>query len=131
MSDNELILAISNLLEPIRDDIQEIKGKMTTLEKRMGNLESRMDRLESRVSSLENRMDSLENRMGNLESQVKGIELTQENEVLPRLQNIENCYTSTYDRYKDSVDNYETMRRDVSILKKVVTEHSEKLQKIV
>jgi len=73
MSDNELILAISNMLEPIRDDIQEIKGKMITLEKR-----------------------------------VKDIELTQENEVLPRLQNIENCYTSTYDRYKDSVDSYET-----------------------
>lgn len=117
MSDNELILAISNMLEPIRNDIQEIKGKMTTLEKRM--------------DSIENRMGSLKNQMDSLESQVKGIELTQENGILPRLQNIENCYTSTYNRYKDSVDSYETMRRDVSILKKVVTEHSEKLQKIV
>ena len=131
MSDNELILAISNMLEPIRDDIQEIKGKMTTLEKRMDSIENRMGNLESRMDSIENRMGSLKNRMGSLESQVKGIELTQENGVLPRLQNIENCYTSTYNRYKDSVDSYETMRRDVSILKKVVTEHSEKLQKIV
>lgn len=56
--------------------------------------------------------------------------MTQENELLPRLQNIEACYTSTYDRYKDSVEDYEMIKQDLSILKKVVAEHSEKIQKI-
>ena len=53
MTDNELLLAISDMLEPIRSDLQDIK------------------------------------------SRVKKIELTQENVILPRLQNIESCYTST------------------------------------
>lgn len=88
MTDNEILLALSNMLEPIRNDLQDIKGR------------------------------------------VKKIELTQENVILPRLQNIESCYTSTYDRYKDNVEDYETMKQDISILKKVVTEHSEKLQRI-
>lgn len=88
MTDNEILLALSNMLEPIRNDLQDIK------------------------------------------SRVKKIELTQENEILPRLQNIESCYTSTYDRYKDNVEDYETMKQDIAILKKVVTEHSDKLQKI-
>ena len=88
MTDNELLLAISNMLDPIKDDIQEIKTR------------------------------------------VKKIEITQENEILPRLNTIESCYTSTFDRYKDSVDDYESMKQDISIIKKVVAEHSEKLQKL-
>lgn len=34
------------------------------------------------------------------------------------------------DRYKNNVETYETMKQDLSIIKKVVTEHSEKLQKL-
>lgn len=88
MTDNELLLAISNMLDPIREDIQEIKTR------------------------------------------VKKIEITQENEILPRLNTIESCYTSTYDRYKNNVETYETMKQDIAIIKKVVSEHSEKLQKL-
>ena len=53
-----------------------------------------------------------------------------ENEILPRLNTIESCYTSTYDRYKNQVETYESMKQDISIIKKVVAEHSEKLQKL-
>ncbi len=88
MTDNELLLAISNMLDPIKEDIQDIKDR------------------------------------------VKRIELTQETVVIPRLNTIETCYTSTYDRYKDNVETYESMKQDISIIKKVVAEHSEKLQKI-
>ena len=88
MTDNELLLAISNMLDPIKEDIQDIKNR------------------------------------------IKKLELTQENTIVPQLNTIESCYTSTYDRYKDNVDTYESMKQDISILKKVVTEHSEKLQKI-
>lgn len=88
MTDSELLLAISNMLDPLKEDIQVIKER------------------------------------------VKKIELTQENMVLPRLNTIESCYTSTYDRYKDNVETYESMKQDISIIKRVVAEHSEKLQKI-
>ena len=86
MTDNELLLAISNMLDPIKEDIQEIKTRVK--------------------------------------------KITQENEILPRLNTIESCYTSTYDRYKDQVETYESMKQDISIIKKVVAEHSEKLQKL-
>lgn len=88
MTDNELLLAISEMIEPLREDIKEIKNR------------------------------------------VKNIELTQETKILPRLNTIESCYTSTFDRYKNSVEDYETMKQDISIMKKVITEHSEKLNKL-
>lgn len=65
-----------------------------------------------------------------LDEKLKPIQLTQENEILPRLQNIESCYTSTYNRYSKGINQLNAIQTDVDILKKVVTEHSEKLQKI-
>lgn len=85
MTDNELLLAISNIVqsqvEPLRHDITDVK-------------------------------------------------LLLENDVMPRLNTIESCYTSTYRRYAAGVNQIEILQADVDIIKKVVTEHSEKLQKI-
>ena len=68
--------------------------------------------------------------MSDVKKRVKKIETIQETSILPRLQTIEACYTSTYDRYKNGVEEHESMRQDISILKEVVTEHSSKLLKI-
>ena len=86
MTDNELLLAISDMMD-----------------KKLKPLENRMKRIE---------VDLIEDK------------------ILPRLNTIESCYSSTYDRYKDSVEDYEAIKQDVSIMKKVIQEHSIKLQNI-
>lgn len=53
-----------------------------------------------------------------------------ENNVIPRLNTIESCYTSTYNRYKEYADKMDSAFTDIELIKKVITEHSEKLQKI-
>ena len=40
------------------------------------------------------------------------------------------CYTTTYNRYSRGINQLETIQLDLDIIKKVVAEHSEKLQKI-
>lgn len=89
MTDNELLLAISDMLD---------------------------NKLKSNLAPIENRLTN--------------IELTLENNILPRLQNIESCYTSTYERYKNYADKMQAAFDDIEIMKKVIAEHSEKLQKI-
>ncbi len=89
MSDNELLLAISNMMDK---------------------------KLSSQLQPIENRL--------------KKVEMTLENNIVPRLQNIEACYTSTYDRYKNYADRMEAAFADIEIMKKVIAEHSAKLQKI-
>lgn len=65
-----------------------------------------------------------------IDSRTQKIEFLLENNVLPRLQNIEACYTSTYRRYSEGMEQLEKMQLDMDILKKVVSGHSEKLQKL-
>lgn len=65
-----------------------------------------------------------------IENRLTRIELTLENNILPRLQTIESCYTDTYNRYKDYADKMESAFADIELMKKVIAEHSEKLQKI-
>lgn len=74
--------------------------------------------------------DMLDKKLEPLKDDVKDIRITLENDILPRLQNIESCYTTTYKRYQSGVNQLEAMQADIDILKKVVSEHSEKLQKI-
>lgn len=62
-----------------------------------------------------------------IETKINAMELTLENQIFPRLQNIESCYTGTFNRYKNGVSDMEALSEDVSILKKVVAEHSQKL----
>ncbi len=49
---------------------------------------------------------------------------------MPRLNTIESCYTSTFERYKISVEDYENMKQDISVCKEVLAEHSEKLKRL-
>ncbi|WP_083655140.1 hypothetical protein [Roseburia sp. 499] len=119
MTDNELLLALSTLfdkkLKPIEESIQSLEGKVGSLEGKVGSLEGRVQSLEGKVQS-----------MG---ENIQFLKLQNENNILPRLQNIEACYTSTYERYKNGITKMEQMQTDIDIIKSVVTEHSQRLEK--
>lgn len=73
----------------------------------------------------------LDARLKPIEGKLQRIEVDLlENNVVPRLNTIESCYTDTYNRYRDYADKIQAAFEDIEILKKVVSEHSEKLQKI-
>ncbi len=44
-----------------------------------------------------------------LDDRTKNIELLLENDILPRIQNIESCYTSTYNRYQTGISQVEAI----------------------
>lgn len=64
-----------------------------------------------------------------IEERQKKMEIMMENDILPRLQNIEACYTGTYKRYETGIEELEAMKADIEIMKKVIEEHSNKLNK--
>lgn len=96
MTDNELLLAISEMLDV---------------------------RLKSELQPLKNDLQAVKD-------EIHQIKLYQENVIIPRLGTIESCYTDTYIRYRNYAERMEAVFSDVEIMKKVIAEHSEKLQKL-
>ena len=132
MTDNELLLAISNMmdakLEPVNNEIQGIKGELQGIKGEIRDLKEDVQVLKEDVQVLKEDVQVLKEDVADLKIRVKKIELTQEMQILPQLNTIQECYISTYNRYKTSVDDYEEMKLDISVLKNVVAQHSEKLQ---
>ena len=64
-----------------------------------------------------------------IEERQKKMEIMMENDILPRLQNIEACYTGTDKRYETGIEELGAMRAVIEIMKKVIEEHSNKLNK--
>lgn len=137
MTDNELLLAISDIV-----------GKNTkTLEKRIDRVEDsvykRIDEVEASLStridevetSLNNKIDEVEASLNNkidevdrrLSTNVHSILLRMENVIEPRINHIEECYTSTYRRYQDGVDKIEKLEMNMEVVQSVVKEHAVKL----
>ena len=136
MTDNELLLAIADIMDkkldarlrPLEGDVRSLKDDMGVLKNDVRVLKSDVASLKDDVRVLKDDVKSIESRVGSLEHDVKLLKLQNENEIIPRLQNIEECYLSTFNRYKDSVDDYESMKIDIGLLKDVTREHSERLQ---
>lgn len=128
MDEQGLILALSDLLD---EKLGGLEQKVDGLEQKVDGLDQRMDGLDRRMDGLEQRMDGLEQSMESVQGRVTRIEVDLlENNVIPRLNTIEACYTSTYNRYREYSERMETAFTDIDLLKKVVSEHSEKLKRI-
>ena len=107
--------------QELRSDIQELRSDMQTMEQ---GLRSDMQTMEQGLRSDMKKMEQ------ELKSDIHMLKLCQENLILPRLNTIESCYTDTYRRYRDDADQMEAVSADVDIMKKVIAEHSQRLQKL-
>ena len=116
------LLAISQLLDvklkaeiqPIKNEIQSVKAEL------QAEIQSVKAELQAEIQSVK----------AELQAQIHKIEVFQKEVLLLRLDTIESCYLSTYYRYKDSVEGYEALQADNAVMKAVIMEHSDKLQKL-
>ena len=162
MTDNELLLAISNIVHSevsdLRSDITDMRSDIKNLYDEQHNMRSDIDDMRSDIKNLYDEQRNMRSDINDLRSDIKNLydeqrnmrtdindlrsfvqdeaqknlstRLLLENEVIPRLQNIESCYTTTYSRYANGIQQLDTIQKDVDVLKLVVAEHSEILKKI-
>ena len=67
-------------------------------------------------------------RFDQMQNQLDHMNLLMENDVLPRLQNIESCYVDTYRRYVVKMEEMDSLKLDMDVVKDVLKEHSGKLE---
>lgn len=159
MTDHELLLAISDMmdtklkselkpikreLQAVKDEVGSVKGELQAVKDEVQSVKDEVQSVKDEVQSvkgevwsMKGELQSVKNEVGSVKGEVQSVKeevhqlkLFQENIILPRLETIESCYTDTYDRYRDYADKMEAAFDDIDLLKKVVTEHSEKLQKL-
>lgn len=159
MTKEELKEAMCELRDEIKSDINELRDEMHEMRDEMrgemGQLRDEMrgemgqlrDEVHEEIHrmrvdneeqflrmsiSIDNRLECLEDikeDIRDMKKRITKLEITQENEILPQLREIQKCYVDTYQRYQDSIERNEGIYDDVHALKIVVADHSDRLRK--
>ena len=79
---------------------------------------------------LDTRLAPIKSNIRSMQNDIQKIKSFQEGTLLPKLNADIASYSDTYNHYKDNVDRMEAAFSDISLLKKVVNEHTQKLQDI-
>lgn len=134
MSNEELLSAISDIveakLELIKQDIHGLKEEVGSLKEDVSVLKEEVGSLKEDVSGLQKKVGSLASRMDSLEKEVRQNSILLENEVLPRVRTIEKMYVDSSRIYMEKAAQIDGMQDDIDVMKVVIQEHSEKLEKI-
>ena len=137
---NDDLLSISQLLDvKLKAEIQPIKNEMQTLRNEIRSVKTELQgEIQAVKAELQGEIQAVKTELqgeiqavkAELQAEIHQIKLFQENIMMPRLNTIESCYTSTYDRYKNSIEEYERMQADNELMKEIIMEHSAQLQKM-
>lgn len=155
MDNQELLLALSGLLdeklEPIKSDIRELKtdvaelktdvaelktdvanlkADVAELKTEVAKLKSDVAVLKTDVASLEKEVAQLNARMTNAEITIRDLKLTQENEIIPMIKLLAENYLPASQRFLERADQIDKMQADIHMMKRIIREHSEQLQKL-
>ena len=146
MADTELLSSIGKLFEgKLSVFKQQIDEKFDSfaqavdarfdsfaqaVDARFDQVDIRLDSLDKRVGTLEESVNKLDKRLEQVEYRVKRSEVLHENDILPGLRSITDCYVSTYERYKKYCERMDEVFQDVDVLKSTVQKHSVQLQMI-
>lgn len=145
MTDNELLLALSEMmdrkldarlkpiesnLQDVRNEVKNIRNEVKDIRNDVKDIKNDVQDVRNEIKDIRNEVQDVRNEIKNVKNEVHSFNLFQENAILPRLETIESCYTDTYQRYKNYADRMESAFADIDLLKKVVREHSAKLEKV-
>lgn len=116
MTDNELLSAIANMLNK---NSKSLEYRMDSMEERFNH---KIDTVEQRLN------DKIDNVEKSLRHEILKINLNLEHNIEPRLRHIEECYISTYDRYKIEIERMDKMQLDIEVTQDVLREHGKALE---
>lgn len=114
--------------EQIDERFEQIDERFEQIDARFEQIDKRFEQVDKRFEQVDKRLNKIDAQIAGMDGGLKNVELMIENDISPRLQNIERCYIDTYRRYAVRNEEIDALKMDNEILKKVVQEHSRKLQ---
>lgn len=153
MMAREDMLMLSNLLDeklkPIDFRFDQMEQRFDRMDQRLIYMDKRLDKVENRLDDVDKRFEQIDKRFEGIDRQlaevdrrltrvegsidqmgrrIERVELVLENDVVPRLHNIESCYVSTYDPYVAKAEEIDGLKTDMEIVKNILIDHDEKLK---
>ena len=127
MNDSELLSALSDMfdekLKPIKDDIKILQDDMIIVKGDIKDLQKDMTSVKADIKGLKDKVKHIDEKL-NI------ISIEHENIIIPRLNEIEQCYLSTYKRYVDTTELMEKKMEMFDVVWITVGEHSKQIQEL-
>ena len=117
-------------IQNMKGDIQNMKGDIQDMKGDIQNMKGDIQDMKGDIRNMKGDILNMKGEILSIKGELHLVRLCQENMILPRLNTIESCYTDTYTRYKEYADRMDSTFSDVDLLKRVVAEQSEKIQKL-
>ncbi len=124
---SEDLLAISNLLDV---KLKPIDNRLTSLEVKVDNLEAKVDKMDRRLTNLEVKVDNLESKVDTIDRRLTNLEVHIENVTDKNIALLAENYVPAARQFEKASYKIEALQADNDIIKKVLGEHSGKLEKI-
>ncbi len=106
MNDRELMEAMFEAITGLKVDMSDMKTEMTGMKAEMAGMKADINDMKAEITNLRTE----------LKSDIQKINIQLENDIVPRLNTIEECYTDTYKRYVVETDNIQQLKTDVHLL---------------
>ena len=124
----EDLQAVKDEVQLVKKDLQTVKDEVQLMKEDLQEVKDEVQLVKEDLQAVKNEVQTVKNEVQAVKDDVHHMKLYQENIIMPRLNTIESCYTDTYGRYRNYSDKMEAAFEDIELLKRVVSEHSMKLQ---
>ena len=104
-------------LTAVKEEVTSVREDLTSVKEEVTSVREDLTSVKEEVTSIKKDVTSLKKDVRELKDSVTKLEITQENEILPRLKEIESCYLDTYKRYQEGNDDIESLKVDVTTIK--------------
>ena len=126
MTNEQLLSEISILMDQKLDE--KLDQKLD--EKLDQKFDQKLKPIYGRLDGIDGRLDGIDDRLDSMDSRLTKVELTQENKILPALNELSATYSSTFKILYEKAQRIDKMESDIEVLKQVTAEHSRMLSRI-
>ena len=107
-----------------KSDIKEIVDQVKEA------LEPQFTQIDCRFDGIDGRFDGVEGRLSKVETELRKTRIDIENRILPVINDMNEVYKTTFQRYIESTDKIDRIEMEQEVLKSIVADHTEQLKNI-
>lgn len=131
MTDNELLLAISDMMDKkLKAELGPMKADIRELQTDMKEVKSDVKQLQVEMKEVKADIRELQTEMIEVKDNIQSIWVHLENETDKNVQLLVENVVPAAKKYEKEVERIDAIQEDVTIVKEVLQEHSEKLLKM-